>query len=122
MTGRDITIYDPAKLARDEKRVKRGFWRKLPRVLPRIPFADDLLAAYYCARDGATPTYVKAMLMGAVAYFVLPTDLLPDFIAVLGFSDDASVLLTAVTTVGGHIKDRHREQARATLARLAGHG
>lgn len=120
MSGRDITLYDPRKLARDERRVERGFWRKLPRVLPRIPFADDLLAAYYCAVDGETPTYVKAVLMGAVAYFVLPTDLLPDFIAVLGFSDDASVLVTAITAVGGHIRESHREKAKATLERLSG--
>ena len=119
MSGRDITVHDPAKLAPDERRVARGFWRKLPRVLSRIPFADDLLAAYYCAVDAETPTYVKAILMGAVAYFVLPTDLLPDFIAVLGFADDASVLVTAMTTVGGHIREPHRDKAKATLARLA---
>ncbi len=120
MSGRDITLYDPRKLARDERRVARGFWRKLPRVLRRIPFAADLLAAYYCALDGETPTWVRAILMGAVAYFVLPTDLLPDFIAVFGFTDDASVLVTALTAVGGHIRAAHREKARETLARLAG--
>ena len=73
MTGHDITVYDPRKLARDERRVNRGFWRKLRRVLGRIPFGEDLLAAYYCATDGETPSWVKAVLMGAVAYFVLPT-------------------------------------------------
>lgn len=120
MTGRDITVYDPSKLARDERRVARGFWRKLRRVLGRIPFADDLLAAYFCATDKATPTWVKATLMGAVAYFVMPADLLPDFIAVLGFADDASVLMTALSAVGGHIRDPHRARAKAKLAELAG--
>ena len=120
MTGHDITVYDPRKLARDERRVNRGFWRKLRRVLGRIPFAEDLLAAYYCATDGETPSWVKAVLMGAVAYFVLPADLLPDFIAVLGFTDDASVLMAALSAVGGHIREPHRERAKAKLGELAG--
>ncbi len=120
MTGHDITVYDPRKLARDERRVNRGFWRKLRRVLGRIPFAEDLLAAYYCATDGETPSWVKVVLMGAVAYFVLPADLLPDFIAVLGFTDDASVLMAALSAVGGHIREPHRERAKAKLGELAG--
>ncbi len=122
MTGHDITVYDPRKLARDERRVNRGFWRKLRRVLGRIPFAEDLLAAYYCATDRETPSWVKAVLMGAVAYFVLPADLLPDFIAVLGFTDDASVLMAALSAVGGHIREPHRERAKAKLGELAGEG
>ena len=122
MTGHDITVYDPRKLARDERRVNRGFWRKLRRVLRRIPFAEDLLAAYYCATDKETPSWVKAVLMGAVAYFVLPADLLPDFIAVLGFTDDASVLMAALSAVGGHIREPHRERAKAKLGELAGEG
>lgn len=117
MSGKDITVYDPAKLESDRARVERGFWPKFGRVLRRIPFARDLLAAYYCAIDPATPTYVKAVLMGAVAYFVMPADLIPDFIAWFGFSDDATVLLTAVNAVSGHIRDRHREQAARVLER-----
>ena len=79
-----------------------------------------MLAAYYCATDGETPSWVKAVLMGAVAYFVLPVDLLPDFIAVLGFTDDASVLMAALSAVGGHIREPHRERAKAKLGELAG--
>lgn len=115
MTGKDITHYDPAKLEADTARVQRGFWRKFTRVLRRIPFAQDLLAAYYCAVDPATPTYVKAVLMGAVAYFVVPTDLIPDFIAWFGFSDDATVLLTAINAVSGHIRESHRLKAQEAL-------
>jgi uncharacterized membrane protein YkvA (DUF1232 family) len=56
---------------RDEARVRRDFWRKAARVAARLPFAEDLLAAYYCAFDHATPVKVKATLVGALAYFVL---------------------------------------------------
>ncbi len=120
MVGKDIIVYDGRKLARDEARVRRGFWPKLRRVLGRLPFAEDLLAAYYCATDAETPTYVKAVLMGAVAYFVLPIDLLPDFIAVLGFTDDATVLFAALKAVERHLTEAHRDRARTKLRALAG--
>jgi uncharacterized membrane protein YkvA (DUF1232 family) len=53
--------------ARDEERVRRAFWDKVRRVASRLPFAEDLLAAYYCAFDSATPLQVKAALVGALA-------------------------------------------------------
>ena len=99
----------------DEKR----FWTKLRRVVARVPFAEDLVAAYYCALDRDTPGYVRAVLFGALAYFLLPTDMVPDFLAGLGFTDDASVIAAAIAAVGSHLGPRHREQARERLERLA---
>jgi uncharacterized membrane protein YkvA (DUF1232 family) len=99
----------------ESERLRRAFWDKAKRVAARIPFAENLLAAYYCAFDHATPLQVKAALTGAIAYFVLPFD--PDVLPVLGFTDDAAVLLTALRMVSGHIKPEHREAARAALAR-----
>jgi len=61
---------------------------------------------------------VKAMLLAALAYFVVPSDVVPDFIAGLGFTDDATVLFATVRMVSGHIGERHREQARRRLAQL----
>ncbi|MCB1883147.1 MAG: DUF1232 domain-containing protein [Geminicoccaceae bacterium] len=97
---------------------ERTFWNKLGRVLASVPFADRLAAAWYCAVDADTPTYVRAVLLGAVAYFILPTDAIPDFLVGIGFTDDATVLATAIAAVSGHIKDSHREKARAKLAAL----
>ena len=79
----------------------------------RLPFAEDLLAAYYCAFDRATPLPVKAALVGALAYFVLPFDVMPDVLPLLGFTDDAAVLLTALRMVAGNIRPEHRDAARA---------
>ena len=111
---------DPAdsRASRDEKRVRRDFWVKAKRVAGRLPFAEDLLAAYYCAFDQATPMHVKASLLGALAYFVLPFDFIPDILPVLGYTDDAAVLLTALRMVSGHILPTHRDAARIALARL----
>ena len=83
-----------------------------------IPFTEDLLAAYYCAFDRDTPLPVKATLVGALAYFVLPLDAIPDVLPVIGFTDDAAVLATAIKLVANHIRPAHREAARNALAKL----
>jgi uncharacterized membrane protein YkvA (DUF1232 family) len=95
------------------------FWRKLARVLAGIPFAEDLVAAYLCALDRDTPSYVRAVLLGAVAYFVMPADMIPDFVVGLGFTDDASVIAAAIATVGRHLTPAHRAEARRRLERIA---
>lgn len=108
----------PARVTRNEERVRNRFWRKLRRVMSRIPFAQELLAAYYAATDPATPREARAMLLAALAYFVLPLDFLPDFILGVGFTDDATVLLLALKTVRDSITPAHRARARDTLERL----
>ena len=106
---------DNRAVERNRRTVERGFWRKLRKTVGRIPFTRELLAAYYCASDPATPGHVKAVLMAALAYFVVPTDMIPDFIAAFGFTDDASVLALTVATVSSHIKPAHQERAAAYL-------
>ena len=99
----------------DEPALQRRFWNKLGRYASSIPFAEDLLAAYYCAFDRETPHSVRAVLVGTLTYFVLPADAIPDILPVLGFTDDAAVLAGAIKFVTGHIKPAHREAARAKL-------
>ena len=105
----------PAVIARNRRIVERDFWRKLLRLIGRIPFAEDLAAAYFCALDPATPGRVRGVLIAALAYFVVPFDAIPDFVAGFGYTDDAAVLATALGIVSGHIRDRHYRRARAAL-------
>src|SRR5438309_11746769 len=113
--------FEPAdRLAKDRESVRRRFWSKLKRVAAQLPFAEDLLAAYYCAFDGQTPRHVQAALLGAIAYFILPFDFVPDMLPVLGFTDDAAVLATALRMVVAHITPEHRDAACAALKRGIG--
>ena len=113
--------FEPAdRLAQDRESVRRRFWSKLKRVAARLPFAEDLLAAYYCAFDRQTPRHVQVALLGALAYFILPFDFIPDMMPVLGFTDDAAILATAIRMVATHIRPEHREAARAALKRGVG--
>ena len=110
--------FEPAdRLAQDRDSVRRRFWIKLKKVAGRLPFIEDLLAAYYCAFDKQTPRHVQVALLGAIAYFILPFDFIPDMMPVLGFTDDAAILATVVRLVAGNITDDHREAARAALKR-----
>ncbi|MET4636238.1 MULTISPECIES: YkvA family protein [Kaistia] len=96
--------------------VRRGFWKKFRTAARHIPFAEDVAAAYFCAFDSATPIRVRATLIGALAYFVLPVDAVPDFLVGIGFADDATVLMTALTLLRGHIQPAHYEAAKRVLA------
>jgi len=101
---------------RDETDVKRKFWTKLRRAGGRIPFAEDLVAAYFCAMDPKTPSRVRLVLMGAITYFLLPTDAVADLLPLIGFADDAAVLAAAITQVANAITDEHRTRARESLS------
>ncbi|MGQ9368720.1 YkvA family protein [Azospirillum sp. ST 5-10] len=105
----------PERIEEEERVVRRRFWGKLRANLHRLPFLDHLLAAYFCAIDPATPVRAKAVLLGALAYFILPTDAVPDFLLAAGFTDDAAVLMTAVHTVRSHLRPAHYERARVVL-------
>jgi uncharacterized membrane protein YkvA (DUF1232 family) len=98
-----------------DSNLRRDFWRKLRAVFAHIPFAEDLLAAYYCAFDRATPLQVKATLVAAIAYFILPFDLIPDILAGLGFADDAALITAVLALVSSHITPVHRAAAARAL-------
>lgn len=101
---------------RHEQRVRRDFWRTLKRAARHIPFSEEVLAGYYCFIDRETPARVRATLLAAFAYFVVPADAIPDIVAGIGFTDDATVLLAMLGMVRVHIRPRHRESARQALA------
>ncbi len=105
----------PMVIERNARRTRAKLLPKILKVAGRIPFADDLAAAYYCALDPATPLKAKGVLFAALAYFIVPTDMVPDIVAGLGFTDDATVLATALGIVGAQIQEPHRRAARRLL-------
>jgi uncharacterized membrane protein YkvA (DUF1232 family) len=105
-------------MAADEASLRRKVWRRLLREAASLPLAEQLLTAHYCAFDRRTPLYVKAVLVGAILYFVVPDRLIPKYVSLIGFADDAAVLATAFKAVSSHIRPEHREAARRALERL----
>lgn len=107
------------KAGANEKRVRKGFWKTVAKAADRIPFMEDVIAAYYCAMDPRSPTRVRAILLAGLAYFVLPLDSIPDFLLGFGFTDDIAVLTAMFGAIRGNIQPRHTELAREKLAELA---
>ena len=101
--------------ARHARIVRNGFWRKLLKLAGRVPFSEDLAAAYFCVVDPKTPSRVRGILLVALAWFVLPASVMPEWLIVAGLTDDAAVLALAAGMVRKHIKERHYVLARAAL-------
>lgn len=101
---------------RQEAYVRKGFLHKVKKNAASIPFVREAVAMYYCAMDRKTPLTAKLTAIGALAYIVLPIDAIPDFIAVLGFTDDAAAFWAAYRSISTHVTEEHRQQADAWFA------
>ena len=105
-------------VAADEAELRRKFWAKVKREAAALPFLEELLTAHYCAFDRHTPFYVKAILIAAIVYFLVPDDFIPASIPIIGYADDAAVLAGAFKIMSSHIKPEHREAARRKIEEL----
>jgi len=109
---------DPSQShAEREEKVRSEFWMKITRFAGRVPFIDDAVAAYYCAMDTCTPIRVRGTLLAALAYFIMPADMIPDALLGLGLTDDAAVIAAVMGMLGTHIKPRHRAAAANALGK-----
>lgn len=109
-----------SRMAANEQRVREGFWPKARKTLGRVPFSEEVVAAFYCATDSATPLTIRATLFGALAYFILPFDIIPDMILGLGYADDAAVIFAAIKAAQAHITPEHHRLARLWLMKEKG--
>lgn len=95
------------------------FWDKLAafgRAAGR-EVMEKALWLYYAAERPETPKWAKATVYGALAYFILPADAVPDLTPLAGFTDDLAVLAFAVATIGAHIDACVKARTTETLSR-----
>ena len=111
---------DYGKYAKDYD--EAGFWKKIGKVFLRLGRAavERMLAMYYCMRDSDTPYWAKAVIVGALGYFISPLDAIPDFLPGVGYTDDIGVLAVAMVTVEAYLKKEHWERALRTLNSIFG--
>lgn len=95
------------------------FWSKLRRTSRKagIQVVYAALLLYYLMQSRSVPVRAKAGIMAALGYFILPTDLIPDFVVVFGFSDDIAVMLYALSQVADHITPEVKEKASKKLSK-----
>lgn len=115
MDEKNLRDFDLDKLETDQALVAERFWDKVRTTLGKVPFMEDAIATFACATDPKTPLFVQAVFFAALAYFITPMDVIPDFIAGLGFTDDAAVLAAAIAALRSHLKPGHYALARTFL-------
>lgn len=81
---------------------------------------EKVLWLYYAAQRPDVPRWAKLTILTALAYFILPTDAIPDFAPMLGYSDDLVAVSTAVLTIAKFVDDDVKRKARARLAKWFG--
>ncbi|AGV19142.1 MULTISPECIES: YkvA family protein [Vibrio] len=106
-------VLDQTMQAPDEK----TFWRKMKGSVKKAgeEIAVMGIKSWLAMADSNTSVRHKAILGGALAYFVLPTDMVPDVLAGVGFTDDMAALTLAANSVGNAITKEHEAQAREKL-------
>jgi uncharacterized membrane protein YkvA (DUF1232 family) len=97
-------------------------WRKLSRFarIAGREVVEKTLCLFYAAQRPETPAWAKAVAIGALGYFILPVDALPDIAPVIGYTDDLGVLGLALATIAIYVDDGVRWRAQATLQRWFG--
>lgn len=116
-----------ADLLSDYTKYRRYFspaamWDKISAYARKagIELVYAVLVLYYVATDPATPKADRVRIYGAIGYFILPIDIVPDAIPVVGFSDDMAALLWALKSVWVNITPEIRDKARRRLSRWFG--
>lgn len=107
----------PAELPEPDAYREASLWRKLARQAGRAGrgVVEMALQLHYAARRPDTPAWARRTAYGALAYFILPLDAVPDWLLAVGYTDDLAALSLAVATLAAYIDEDVRAQARARL-------
>jgi len=117
MNKNKINLDDYAELFSDSK-----LWRKLKKVAHKAgrKAVYYVLVLYYVSRDPSVPTSLKLKVLGALGYFILPLDFIPDALLGLGFSDDLAALAWALFSIKKYITPEIERKARERLRQWFG--
>ncbi len=96
---------------------EKSFWEKLGGFALKAgrEVAQSALVLFYCLMDSDTPHWARTVIIGALGYFIVPLDAIPDFTPAVGFADDLGVLASALAVVALHIKGEHKDKAAVKL-------
>lgn len=96
------------------------FWRKIKRLGKKVggEILRPILLLYFLLQDSRVPFKNKAYIIGALGYFIMPIDLIPDFISVIGFTDDIAVMTLLLKELKDHITPEIEERANNIIKKI----
>lgn len=96
---------------------KEMLWEKIKKYSKKagLNAVYVVLLLYYTLQKPELPLKVKAIIAGALGYFILPFDLIPDVAIGVGYVDDFSVLIGALIQVAMYIDEDVKKQAKEKL-------
>lgn len=96
---------------------EEGLWEKIQKYAKKAGSSViyAVLLLYFTMKKEEVPMQAKATIVGALGYFILPFDLIPDVAPGVGYVDDLGVLVAALMTVVMHIDEDIKTQARNKL-------
>lgn len=96
-----------------------NFWDKIKTAFAKAgkEVVNKTLVLYYSLMDKDTPAWAKTVIIGALGYFISPIDLTPDFLPAIGYTDDLTILISALGTVNASIKPEHKDKASGILSK-----
>jgi len=74
-----------------------------------------VMTLFFTLKDPDTPKWAKSIIYGALGYFILPLDVIPDFVPIAGYADDLWALTGALGTVALYVKEDHKQQAKEKI-------
>ncbi|MBO1583385.1 YkvA family protein [Bacillus sp. XF8] len=98
------------------------FWEKVKKYAKKAgtQAVYTVLLLYYVLQKDTVPMKTKGIILGALGYFILPLDLIPDFTPVVGYADDLGALGVALMQVVTYIDEDVKQQAKEKLSSLFG--
>lgn len=93
------------------------FWEKLKKFAKKAgsSVVYAVLLLYFTLQKPAVPAKAKAIIIGALGYFILPLDLIPDIAVGVGYTDDLGALGVALFQVAMYIDDEIRQKAKEKI-------
>lgn len=114
------SYYNQIETNKKETISEKSLFKKIQSVLLKASqgLIEKALLLYYVFKDSDTPQEVKLAIVGALSYFILPFDTIPDFFAGLGLSDDLSIIMAVLVLATKNIKPEHKKLAHEKLDSL----
>jgi len=91
----------------------KSFWETLLHYakLAGRDVVERALQLYYTAQSPNVPTWARAVIYGALGYFITPIDAIPDLTPIVGYTDDLGVLVAALAAVMAYVTPEVMERA-----------